>query len=110
MALLLFGVEIEILNESPNPDQAAFLKEAASIYKKRAACLDNLGKDQEAQKDIARAAKLETQAQKFLAQKPSLGVQPAATDSVAPQSKPSSSNSTNSSDTRRRLFRFRGRD
>jgi hypothetical protein len=67
MVVLLYGVEVEILNELAAPDREKFLREAAGAYRARAECLKAAGKPARADLDVARAAKLETNAAQLAA-------------------------------------------
>jgi hypothetical protein len=69
MAVLLYGVEVEILTNLESPDRADFFPEAARVYRARGKCLEALGRQKAAQADGKRADDLEAEARK-LASKP----------------------------------------
>ena len=65
MAILLYGVEVEIVRDTPTVDQGKFLQEAALAHRIRAGCLDQAGKPVEAANDEKYALKLEEEAKKL---------------------------------------------
>jgi hypothetical protein len=65
MAVLLYAVEVEVLNELADPDRDKFLREAAEAYRARAVCLQTLGEPARADLDLKRAAKLDAKAKQL---------------------------------------------
>jgi hypothetical protein len=62
MVVLLYAVEVEILNNLSAPDRDEFLLEAAAAYRARGAALRALGRSAAAQSDAKRADTLEADA------------------------------------------------
>lgn len=62
MVVLLYTVEMEILNSQEAPDRAKFVREAAGAFRARAKLLRLKGQEKPAQVDDDRAAKLEAEA------------------------------------------------
>jgi hypothetical protein len=70
MAVLLYGVEVEILTNLDRPDRADFLPEAARAYRARGKCLEALGRQKAAEADQKRADNLEADAKKLASTPP----------------------------------------
>jgi hypothetical protein len=70
MAVLLYGVEVEILTGLESPDRADFLPEAARAYRARGKCLEALGREKAARADRKRADDLEADATKLTSTPP----------------------------------------
>jgi hypothetical protein len=82
MAILLYGVEVEIVRESERPDQAKFLNEAAFAHRIRAGCLELAGKAFEAANDEKYALKLEAEAKKVVADGVKEPIKTAASEAI----------------------------
>jgi len=65
MVILLYSVEVEILNEQQISQRDTLLKEAAGAYRVRANCYREKGEPAFASADEKRAGKLEAQAKKL---------------------------------------------
>jgi hypothetical protein len=82
MAILLYGVEVEIVRDNPTADQAKFLQEAALAHRIRGGCLEQAGKPVEAAGDVRYALKLEEEAKKLVAEKGKEPIRSAASETV----------------------------
>ncbi|MFL5245690.1 MAG: hypothetical protein ACJ8FY_26645 [Gemmataceae bacterium] len=116
MAILLFGVELEILKEASAAERDKFFREAALAHRARAECLRLADKQAAAEIDEKYASKLETEGKKLTAEagKPA-SPEPTATAPESPKNQiPASANSNSpregSEPKKRGIFRFRGRD
>jgi hypothetical protein len=65
MVILLYAVEVEILESIETPGREGTLVEAAQAYRARSRCLQALGRTQFAQADDGRAARLEAETKKL---------------------------------------------
>jgi hypothetical protein len=65
MAVLLYAVEIEILNNLQSPERAKVLAEGARAYRALGKCLESRGRPKEAALDQQRAERLEADAKKL---------------------------------------------
>lgn len=65
--MLLYALEVTILEEMDAPNRAEFLAEAANAYRAREKCQQLLGRTAAAQADAKRAGALEADAKKLLA-------------------------------------------
>ena len=65
MAVLLYAVEVEILENLATPDRDKFLTDAAEAYRARGRCLQAAGRPAAAEVDWKRAEKLEAEARKL---------------------------------------------
>jgi hypothetical protein len=68
MVVLLFLVEVEILDSLDAPERGKLMVAAAGAYRERSNCLRKLGRLKEATLDTQRAAQLEQDARKLAAQ------------------------------------------
>jgi hypothetical protein len=82
MAILLYGVEVEIVRDTPTADQGKFLQEAALAHRIRAGCLEQAGKPVEAANDEKYALKLEKEAKKLVAEKAKEPIRSAASETI----------------------------
>jgi hypothetical protein len=65
MVVLLYAVEIEVLNDLSTPERDQFMLEAARAYRARSGALRELGKAAAAEADLKHAANLEADARKL---------------------------------------------
>jgi hypothetical protein len=65
MVVLLYAVEVEILDSLEARDRDQFLREAAEAYRARSRCLQAMGRESPAQADQKRAEKLIAEAAKL---------------------------------------------
>jgi hypothetical protein len=65
LVILLYSVEVEILNEQQIPERDTLLKEAAVAYRARGNCYREMGEPALASADKKRAERLEAQAKKL---------------------------------------------
>jgi hypothetical protein len=82
MAILLYGVEVEIVRDTQTTDQGKFLQEAALAHRIRAGCLEQAGKPVEAANDQKYALKLEEEAKKLVAEKEKEPIRSAASETI----------------------------
>jgi len=117
MAILLFGVELEILKEASAAERDKFFQEAALAHRARAECLRLADKLAAAETDEKYASKLEAEGKKLTAEsaKPSSPEATANATAEPPKNQPQASPNSNpprenSEPKKRGIFRFRGRD
>jgi hypothetical protein len=117
VAILLFGVELEILKEASPAEHDKFFQEAALAHRARAECLRLADKLAAAETDEKYAAKLEAEGKKLTAEsaKPSSPEPTANATAEPPKNQPQASPNSNpprenSEPKKRGIFRFRGRD
>src|SRR6266852_3669996 len=67
--VLMYAVEVEILESQKDADRDEFLVEAATAYRAREKCLQLLGKTAAAQADAKRADELDAEAKKLAAKR-----------------------------------------
>ncbi len=67
MVILLFCVELEVLDELAAPDRGQVMREAARAYRNRAAARRLRGRQGAAQADLQRAMELEADAARITA-------------------------------------------
>jgi hypothetical protein len=117
VAILLFGVELEILKEASTAEHDKFFQEAALAHRARAECLRLADKPAAAETDEKYASKLEAEGKKVTAEsvKPSSPEPTANATAESPKYQPQASpnhnpSRENSEPKKRGIFRFRGRD
>jgi tetratricopeptide (TPR) repeat protein len=66
--VLMYAVEVEVLDQVREPDRGDVLVEAAAAYRSRSEMLRAAGKEAQAATDAKRAAKLETEGKQLAAQ------------------------------------------
>jgi len=82
MAILLYGVEVEIVRDSQTTDQGKFLREAALAHRMRAECLQLAGKQGEADVDQKYAQKLDAEAKNLIAESGKEPIRSAASETI----------------------------
>jgi hypothetical protein len=102
--VLMYAVEVELLDEVREPGRGDVLVEAAKAYRSRSEMLRAAGQESKAKADANRAAKLETEGKQLAAQAVTKkSAQPAAPDPATPAN---ANQQRENTEPRRRGFRI----